>query len=152
MLSPHFQQTVTPPAFYGGGISTLAPLSYANTFAPIGPTQHVFPGYSFPQQPYHVLPQQTIHHIAPAQLVRFLNMILDFSFSDNIAQYETQEIRVQRPVVEYVSEYVVVPKTIHVPTVVKEKATRMVDKQVWDTKIVPIQVHTPCVMAPQDLS
>ncbi len=46
----------------------------------------------------------------------------------------------QRPVIEYVSDYVLVPKTIYEPTVVKEKATRMVDKQVWDTKMVAIQV------------
>jgi hypothetical protein len=146
MLRPYYQQTAAPPAFYGGGVRTLAPFAYGNTFAPIASAQHVVPvGYNFPQQAYHVLPQQTIHHIAPTQTVQISNINnVKVWFSDNIAQYETQDITVHEPVVEYVSDYVMVPKTIHAPMVVKEKAIRMVDKQVWDTKIVAIQVRSPC--------
>ena len=44
------------------------------------------------------------------------------------------------PKVTYESQYVTVPRTIQEPKVIKEKAIRYVDKEVWDTKFVAIQV------------
>ncbi len=53
---------------------------------------------------------------------------------------ETQEVKVQVPVHNYESRYVLVPRTVQEQKVVKEKAIRYVDKQVWETKMVAIQV------------
>jgi hypothetical protein len=46
-----------------------------------------------------------------------------------------------RPKMEYTSDYVMVPKTIQVPQIIKEKAIRMVPKETYETKIVAIQVN-----------
>lgn len=54
---------------------------------------------------------------------------------------ETQQVTRTVPKVTYESQYVLVPKTIQEPKVVKEKAIRYVNKEVWDTKIVAIQVR-----------
>jgi hypothetical protein len=54
--------------------------------------------------------------------------------------HETQEVTRTVPKVTYESQYVMVPRTIQEPKVIKETAVRYVDKQVWDTKMVAIQV------------
>jgi hypothetical protein len=50
-------------------------------------------------------------------------------------------VKQQVPVYDYESRYVLVPRTVQEQKVVKEKAIRYVDKTVWDTKMVAIQVY-----------
>ena len=52
-----------------------------------------------------------------------------------------QEVKLTRPKLEYTSDYVLVPKTIQVPQIIKEKAIRYVPKETYETKIVAIQVR-----------
>lgn len=98
--------------------------SYAPTYAAAPPRYSAAPTYTAAPISYAsappVYPVQQQYYAAPVPV--------------------QQEVKMTRPKMEYTSDYVMVPKTIQVPQIIKEKAIRMVPKETYETKIVAIQV------------
>ncbi len=69
--------------------------------------------------------------------LNLFGLTLDISL---FQQYETREVKEQRPKVTYETQVVQVPKTIEVPQTVKDTRIVTVDKEVYETKWIPVQV------------
>jgi hypothetical protein len=52
----------------------------------------------------------------------------------------THQVTQMRPKVNWRSEYIQVPKTIQVPQMVKQPQVVQVPKEIFETKMIPIQV------------
>ena len=134
----------------------VPPLQYAKPVTSLpGPvTSYVQqPATSYVYQQIQQLPRQQIVPtvqipIQTATLVRICRIVIIFNLNlfgltldiSLFQQYETREVKEQRPKVTYETQVVQVPKTIEVPQTVKDTRIVTVDKEVYETKWIPVQV------------
>jgi len=132
---------------FSSPVTYTQPLQYASK--PVSYLQG--PVTSYVQQPTTTYVQPTTTYMQPTttyayppiQLARqTIVPTVQIPIQSTTVQYETREVKEQRPKVTYETQIVQVPKTVEVPQTIKDTRIVTVDKDVFETKWIPIQVFT----------